>query len=230
MAEVTAPPPSAAQSAAFDLYLSLIRELKHRLFAITDLLESNIPLPSIVVQESCYLQLRLCCELLAIGCLVQHGDIEATKKKDIQKAYEPGKIIAHLSELHSNFFPVPIVFVRGEVLRINDVTAEWRANCLTKEELVSTWNKLGSHLHKGSLKGLLTDRPTVQKSYPEVGRLVFRFRSLLEQHSIANFEDTTRYVVLANISNREAPVSGAISSVTKRAPKVDSHRNKEGEK
>lgn len=61
---------------AASLYADLMNEVKVRIAAIdagTGGLLGALPAP--IVQEHCYLQLRMCCELIALGCLVAHGDI-----------------------------------------------------------------------------------------------------------------------------------------------------------
>jgi hypothetical protein len=57
-----------------------MREVKERVGAIEHALNGRTGLHEIQVQEFCYLQLRLLCELIALGCLVAHGHIKETRK------------------------------------------------------------------------------------------------------------------------------------------------------
>ena len=54
------------------------------------------------IHELCFLQLRMLCELIALGCLTAHGDLETGKLK---KAYEADEIIGRLQRLHPHFYP-----------------------------------------------------------------------------------------------------------------------------
>jgi hypothetical protein len=75
--------------AALNLYLSLMEEAKIRAFSINN--ATNVPnrLPPPLVREYCFLQLRMLCELIALGCLVAHSDIKATQAKSFQKHGRP---------------------------------------------------------------------------------------------------------------------------------------------
>jgi hypothetical protein len=61
--------------ATIELYCGLMEEIKIRQQVISTILERKLSLPVRVAHELCYLQLRMICELIAIGCLVAHGDI-----------------------------------------------------------------------------------------------------------------------------------------------------------
>jgi hypothetical protein len=61
-------------------YATLMDEARARLDAIPIIHSALGPfVPTYVVDESAYTQLRMVCEIIAIGCLVAHGDIPATR-------------------------------------------------------------------------------------------------------------------------------------------------------
>ena len=63
------------------LYADLMEEAKARIAAIdTAINKTTALLPPTFIQEFCFLQLRMLCELIALGCLVAHGDIAETSK------------------------------------------------------------------------------------------------------------------------------------------------------
>jgi hypothetical protein len=60
---------------AMDAYSILMLEAKHRLLAMDTALEGKTGLPRPAIREYCFLQLRMLCELIALGCLTAHGDL-----------------------------------------------------------------------------------------------------------------------------------------------------------
>jgi len=89
--------------------------------------------PSVIVREFCYLQLRMLCELIALACLVAHGDITAAQPNKLRKAYEADKILAQLATLHQHFYPQPI---RWKDRTAGQLEIIQTGNFLTKEELL----------------------------------------------------------------------------------------------
>src|SRR3954462_11096767 len=93
------------QQRAMDLYSGLMDEMRMRVetveFAITGLLKFH----PVIIRELSYLQLRMICEMIALGCLLAHGDIPATKP--LRKAWSADDIFKTLERLHSDFYPHP---------------------------------------------------------------------------------------------------------------------------
>jgi len=58
---------------AMDAYSILMQEAKGRLSAINTSLAGRTGLPSGTICEFCFLQLRMLCELITLGCLTAHG-------------------------------------------------------------------------------------------------------------------------------------------------------------
>src|SRR5262245_25239192 len=67
---------------AMDFYSVLMHEAKRRLLAMDTALEGKTGLPEVAVREYCFLQLRMLCELIALGCLTAQGDLQTGKLKD----------------------------------------------------------------------------------------------------------------------------------------------------
>ena len=86
-----------------ELYVLLMEELERRRNIIADVLASKINLPQGIAIELCYLQLRMICELIALGCLAAHGDIPATRSGKMRKAYAPNTILAELEQIPLDF-------------------------------------------------------------------------------------------------------------------------------
>src|SRR5215471_3193268 len=75
---------------AMDAYSVLMQEAKARLLAMDMALEGKTGLPEVAVREYRFLQLRMLCELIALGCLTAQGDLQIGKLKD---EYRADKII-----------------------------------------------------------------------------------------------------------------------------------------
>jgi hypothetical protein len=60
-----------------DVIINALNEIRVRLRAI-DALQAT-PLPDLITNESCHLQLRLCCECLAITVLAVQADFATNK-------------------------------------------------------------------------------------------------------------------------------------------------------
>jgi hypothetical protein len=94
-------PATPKQRAALDLYCALMEEAKHRLACIDGAIDGRTGLPYQAVVEFCFLQLRMLCELIALGCLIAHGDVNPGAK--LRKAYAADEIIGLLEKLHPFF-------------------------------------------------------------------------------------------------------------------------------
>jgi hypothetical protein len=70
---------SKASLASVASYCGLMEELKARHAVVSKVLidarESQFVLTPYVLGELCFLQLRMMCELIALGCLLVHGDV-----------------------------------------------------------------------------------------------------------------------------------------------------------
>ena len=95
------------ENAIATLYANLMDEAKARIDCIDRALRGQTGFPNPIVREFCYLQLRMLSELIALSCLVAHGDIAAKYSKRLGKAWSADDIIDQLTKLHPEFYPVP---------------------------------------------------------------------------------------------------------------------------
>jgi hypothetical protein len=157
-------------------------EIKRRSSIIDSVLADEALLPPIVRAELCYLQLRMICELIALGCLAVHGDIEATRTGRMRKAYAADWIINSLSGLHPGFYPHASRLVNGDPAkrpRIEPVMTGF----LTKEDIISLWRECGDFLHRGTLRSILSNksrRPNFSPIQTHINKIV----TLLNEHLI----------------------------------------------
>src|SRR3981081_1016837 len=96
------------QQSAMNIYSGLMDEMKIRLDAVEFAISGLLQFHPIIHREFSYLQLRMICELIALGCLVAHGDIPATKSKTLRRAWSADEIFKALEKLHPDFYPHPV--------------------------------------------------------------------------------------------------------------------------
>ena len=183
------------QQQAIDLYSELMEEVKIRLGAIELAVDGKIPLPGRLVEEFCYLQLRMLCELIALGCMTAHGDIAQTKK--LQGTWEADKMIKQLEQLHPQFFPraVKMNIVTNVSIQISDDDSVY----LTKDELLLLWRKCGERLHRGNAKKLLSSRMPIQVHFRDVDGWARKIGNLLDQHHIASSDNKRHFIVALKV-------------------------------
>src|SRR5438477_5038488 len=95
--------PTQKQQHTLQLYADLMEEVKHRNRSVTETLRNKSGHPGPIVREFCYLQLRMLCELIALSCLVAHGDIQLPRQ--LRKAYAADDMLKQLEALHPNYYP-----------------------------------------------------------------------------------------------------------------------------
>jgi hypothetical protein len=145
-----------------ELYCRLMEEIKPRLAVMRQIATMGElkTLPGRFVLESCYLQLRMICELIALACLVAHGDIAGTRTANTRKRYEADWIIGMLERLHPDFYPRPFVqHIVSEATpssprRIN--MEEIETGFLTRSDLVACNRECGKALHRGTVQDVLS--------------------------------------------------------------------------
>lgn len=169
---------------AVGIYHGLMQEVKLRTNTIQLLSNGEkIPVPAQIAYESCYLQLRLVCETIALACLVIHGDLPVAKGR-VKEFYQADKITSALEKAHLDFFPEPVKFVveKGKINGIKDV----KEGFLTRTELASLWRKSGNILHRGNRIGLspvFKDNPDFRDIVESVNKITV----LLAQHRVRLF-------------------------------------------
>jgi hypothetical protein len=122
---------------ASNLYADLLEEAKGRIDSIDAAISGRLGLPAQLIRKYSYLKIRMLCELIALGCLIAHGEIEATHTVQLQTAWSADKIIRRLEKLHSNFYPHPI---RLSVAAGHAHFDRRESGFLTKCELLNLYN------------------------------------------------------------------------------------------
>ena len=164
------------------IYADLMDEARLRIHALRDGIDARNHWVPRLLQEFLYLQLRMLCETIAVGCLVAHGDI---KNAGALKLWQAPIIIKELENLNPNFYPRGVRFRKspsGETC-----LDDYAAPQLSKADLVSLWNRTGSYLHRGSAKNLLAEHGKVLNV--NLDPIILhgkKILNLLEQHIISS--------------------------------------------
>jgi hypothetical protein len=199
--------------AAMNLYVGLMTELRDRLRSSNILYNNHAYIPALFIFEYFALQLRMSCVLLALACLVAHGDIKETKSKELQKAWKPDFIISALDELREDFFPVPFVpVVSPGHLHLEDFPSN--IPVLHKDDVKVLYGYCGDILHKGSLRDLLQQR-SPQRLFDDVLQWTQKFLNLLNNHRTLRFGRDFTFVTMLNDLSRGGNVTVAIGEVPK---------------
>jgi hypothetical protein len=159
---------------ALDVYSRLMQEAKARLWAMDTALEGKTGLPNATICEFCFLQLRMLCELIALGCLTAHGDVQIGK--DLKKAYQADKIIRDLERLHPEFYPK---------------AASQQNEGFTKEELTKLYWRCGDVLHRGTLQTLWSRDGRGDTGIGEIRKWKQKIEAQLGDHTIVMADGTT---------------------------------------
>ena len=192
-----------------ETYRSILEEITVRIHSIDQALRTNLAMRALVLREFGFLQLRMCCELIALGCLICHGDIPATKAKALQKAYDPKSILSGLEGLTPHFYPVPFKpeFLPGSPgeLKMHDYDQPY----LTKSELIALWAKCGNALHKGNIRNFLRYDDKTKLRSDDILAHAQKVANLIVNHRISRKDNTVH--LICGVNRLDASVSGEIT-------------------
>lgn len=184
-------------------YCTLMQEARTRLEVIRHISQNDAKFPTPIVREICYLQLRLLCEIVAVCCLVAHGDVGTTRA--LRKTYEPRKIIDKLGQLNPNFYPQPI----------NQTTTDYgthkghrieptpNAEHLTKQELVRLWDRCGDVLHRSPMVKAIKLQRFDSHDAADIRTWFTKILGLLDHHWITLIPNEKG--LMASFASVEAP-------------------------
>jgi hypothetical protein len=148
------------------------------------------PLPKRVTEELGYLQLRMICELIALACLVAHGDVSGTSA--MRRRYEADWIMNRLQQLHPEFYPQPSRQIpEASYIRTEPITSGY----LTREELVALYRECGQVLHRGTVENMSAQfERTID--FARMSELASKIVVLLNHHHIQLSDPTRQYIVV----------------------------------
>lgn len=159
-----------------------MEEVKLRIESIDGVCKAEIgPLRVQMAEEFCYLQLRMICEVIAIACLVMHGNLKPKAK--LLRTHKADWIISELEKLHPDFYPEALEPFDDYIGDRPQWTTK-KSGFLSKAELSSLWNRhCGKKLHRGSAENVLKRK--ADDDFPsKVLDWRIKIVRLLERHTI----------------------------------------------
>jgi hypothetical protein len=185
------------------LYADLMDESRIRVHAVRDIIDARNLWTPRLLQEFAYLQLRMLCETIAVGCPVAHGDVEG---RNTLKSWRPNDIIRRLGELNPDFFPRGVrIRAEGGVVNLDDYPVPQ----LTKRELIDLWDECGRYLHRGSAKNIMGEHgKMLDVDLTKIMDQGQKILNLLDQHVISS-ADKTKHLIVALGGGGGAPLGQA---------------------
>lgn len=172
-------PSDSKQNAPMKLYAELMAEAKFRLQSIEHVAKDKSG--QIIKRDYIHLQLRLLCEVIALGCLTAHGDIPGTSSAKLRKAYHADQIANALESLHPKFYPHPVEIKQSKGM--NEVS-DLEIDFLTKSELLKLYRYCGEALHRGSIGKLKPFRERSKNDVSDLMDTAKKIVNLLYSHAI----------------------------------------------
>lgn len=174
------------------LYCSLMEEAKGRFAIINKAYQNQEDFPPMMVREICYLQFRFICEIVALACLVAHGDIPEAKA--LKDTYEPGKIIKRLEALKPFFYPQPMELIRDEEAKKAILHGRPELNHLSRKELPILWGMAGGVLHRTPMVKMIALKKADPDSFADIFDWSAKLTGLLNTHWITLEENRKVYL------------------------------------
>jgi hypothetical protein len=175
----------ANQETIVDRYRALMEEIKWRTQVIRSAHTLPFPRAGAAVELS-YLQLRMVCEVIALGCLLVHGDVVGLRTIRLKKMYQADAIIHALEDLHADFYPIPCKIkydTYNQAWRVDDPIAVNPQDILDKPSLITLYHECSLFLHRGNLNFVLP--ATVRRvKFETIQNWVNKITNLLHNHRL----------------------------------------------
>lgn len=174
-------------------YVALMREVVVRSDAIDAITANPGHLPPRLVREFCYLQIRMMCELVALGCVVVHDQLPAAEVKKLRREYHPEKIIAKIGEYEARFFPNAVDHVNQMPDGSKQIVL-CEPPVMTAKDLTRMWGRTGDVLHLGGVNRA-REQTSVDPKHTDVKLMQRRLVELLDDHVILTMNGTRPIIV-----------------------------------
>lgn len=206
--------PSKGRIEAQTLYANILEEIKLRIANINHCTMGFSGLTPPFVKEVCYLQIRMICELVAMGCLAAHGDIKGSNSSNLRSFWSAADIMNALEKLHPHFYPQPIKQTRTA----SGIHIEAVDSALAKSDFLAMYGKCGDALHRGNIKKLLKGQFPNQINYPEITTKAQLFIDLLSNHMLVMHTGEQAFLAMLYNSDNQGRVQVAIVETPKGSP------------
>ncbi|WP_043062411.1 hypothetical protein [Brucella anthropi] len=188
-------------------YKKLMKEIRRRVEAIEAIVNQETGLEARFAREAAYLQLRMACETVALGCVIAHAGFSDLQAAKLQKEYAADKIMGVLSGLHDRFYPQPISVLQKEAGRVS--IEDGSIEHLSKEDLKALYRKCGQALHRGTPAAIISGEKIEKDWISFVMRQTQLLLNLLASHVIVMRGD--QRAIFCNFVAGEVWVANAIN-------------------
>jgi hypothetical protein len=141
------------------------------------------------------------CELVALGCLVAHGDLK--QSSGLRGEWSAGEIMKQLEDLHPQFYPYAIIQTKtstGFHIHKRDPQP------LPKVDFLRLYGRLGDALHRGSLKKLMKPNIPHQTQFPQVITKLQKLVDMFSNHAVVMYSGRQMFLaVLKNADDKLRP-------------------------
>jgi hypothetical protein len=198
---------SSPDKKQLDLYAQLMDEVKARFACVNHLTHGLTGLPTPIVREFCYLQIRFLCELTALACLIAHGDITGLKSHKLGRSWSADEIMNKLERLRPYFYPLAVTstVVNSEPGKPKHHHVQGVPKSpLDKTSLLAPYGHTHKFLHRGTLKKMLSsDQPwDTTIDLPDIVTNTQKFSDLLSIHIIPITQTKVMMCILNDDNNR----------------------------
>lgn len=168
---------------AIKRYLILINEVALRIDLVVKACDGDLNLTPPFAREYAYLQYRRICELVALGCLLLHGDLPEAQTKKARRQWNAEKIMKLLQAKHPHAFPQSARMIKeGKVWNIK---GNYNPEALTWEEFEKLYAECNYVLHRGSIRSVEQTSTFDEATYRKVVNWERKLVALLNTHIVA---------------------------------------------
>ena len=184
------------------IYVNLMAEIRDRLRSLDRSRRPEFSNPMFgeeyLAAEYGMLQLRMVCELIALACVVAHGDLPVTRSGKFKNEYSADVILKKLETFHADFFPKPI---RSVPARSGVPDLQESVDGLNKDEMVKLYRYCLDRLHRDRVKNILSGKRRLY-DYKYLDESITKLLWLLNEHIIVlSREDGRRAWVQMDAGN-----------------------------
>ena len=185
------------------LYCDIMGQIKQRLqYVSTTITMAKARahyMNNLAVTEFCFLQYRFICELIALGCIAIHTDIEQPKK--LQKMWNAEEVMSTFKHLKPGYFPTKVTEkAQGDgTIAHTDVID----GVLNADTLIVLYNSCGRNLHVGTFK-VLTESKKDSLDFAKLEKIASDLQSLLSIHTFKLYD--TDMLIKIEMNNKDGLV------------------------
>jgi hypothetical protein len=174
-------------------YLPLMHELAIRIDFVAQAFDGKLNLPLPYAREYAYLQFRRMCELIALGCLLLHGDLPQAQSKSTKKEWNAERIMNLLYRNHPHSFPQSVI--RTKQLDGWHIQANSKPNALTLDEFKRLYAECGHVLHRGTIQTVESTRDFAERDYAKAIEWQRKIVDLMNEHLISRANENSFYLI-----------------------------------